>query len=219
MSPAAAPAPTAGLVIAVDGPAAAGKGTLARTLAQHFGIDHLDTGALYRAVGLRVLRVGGDPADPTVSEQQARALATVDLRHPDLRSMQAAEAASLVATHLGVRAALLEFQRRFATHPPGGKGAVLDGRDIGTVVLPDAPHKIFVTASPAARAKRRWLELPEASRPALAEIEAQVRQRDARDQERAIAPLKPAPDAFLLDTTDLDIDAAFAAAKAYLSRR
>ncbi len=219
MSPTAAPAPAGRLVIAVDGPAAAGKGTLARRLAQQFVIDHLDTGALYRAVGLRVLRAGGDPADPTVAEREARSLAAVDLHHPDLRSMQAAESASLVASHPGVRAALLQFQRDFAAHPPGGKGAVLDGRDIGTVVLPDAPHKIFVTASAAARAKRRWLELPEEGRPALAEIEAQVRQRDARDQARAIAPLRPAADAFLLDTTDLDIDAAFAAAKAYLSRR
>jgi cytidylate kinase len=213
------PAADAGLVIAIDGPAAAGKGTLSRKLAEHFGIDYLDTGALYRAVGLRVLRVGGQPADAIVAEQEARALAPVDLKHPELRSMKAAEAASQVAAHPGVRAALLEFQRTFAHHPPGGRGAVLDGRDIGTVVLPDARHKLFVTASPAARARRRWLELPESGRPALAEIEAQVRQRDARDEERAVAPLKPAADAFLLDTTDLDIDAAFAAAKAYLSRR
>ena len=207
------------MIVAVDGPAAAGKGTLSRTLAAHFGLDHLDTGALYRAVGLRVLRAGGDPKDPLVAEREAKELDAADLNHAALRSMQAAEAASQVAVIPAVRAALLQFQRDFAHRPPGARGAVLDGRDIGTVVLPDAPHKIFVTASAAARAKRRWLELSPEGRPPLAEVEAQVRQRDARDQERAASPLKPAPDAFLLDTTDLDIDAAFAAAKAYLSRR
>ena len=203
------------MIIAVDGPAAAGKGTLAKRLAKHFGLAHLDTGGLYRAVGLKVLRTGGDPATC------AAALQHTDLADPELRLERTAEVASKVAAIPEVRAALLAFQRDFAAKPPGGaKGAVLDGRDIGTVVLPDAPYKLFVTASPEARARRRWAELAAVpNRPSLAEIEAQVRQRDARDQERAVAPLKPAPDAFLLDTTDLDIDAAFAAAKAYLSRR
>ncbi len=207
------------MIVAVDGPAAAGKGTLARKLAQHYGLAHLDTGGLYRAVALRVLRARLDPTEPVGAEKAARALAPADLADPDLRLERTAEAASKVAVIPGVRAALLEFQRAFAFKPPGGaKGAVLDGRDIGTVVLPDADHKLFVTASPESRARRRWAELAAVpGRPSLAEVEGQVRERDARDRERAVSPLKPAPGAFLLDTTDLDIDAAFAAAKAYIS--
>ncbi|MSP20611.1 MAG: (d)CMP kinase [Alphaproteobacteria bacterium] len=209
------------MIVAVDGPAAAGKGTLACKLAQHYGLAHLDTGGLYRAVALRVLRAHLDPTEPVGAEKAARALAPADLADPDLRLERTAEAASKVAVIPGVRAALLEFQRAFAFKPPGGtKGAVLDGRDIGTVVLPDADHKLFVTASPESRARRRWAELAAVpGRPSLAEIEGQVRERDARDRERAVSPLKSAPGAFLLDTTDLDIDAAFAAAKAYISGR
>ena len=207
------------MIITIDGPAAAGKGTLARRLAAHFDLAHLDTGALYRAVGLRVLRGGVSLSDPAAAAREALALSEADLADPDLRSETAAEAASKVAAMPEVRAALLAFQRHFARHPPVGRGVIVDGRDIGTVVLPDAKFKIFVTASAEARARRRWAEMaagPE--RPSLAEIERQVRLRDTRDQERAASPLKHAAGAFLLDTTDLDIDAAFAAARGYISR-
>lgn len=194
------------LVIAVDGPAAAGKGTLARRLAAALGLRHLDTGLLYRAVGRLVLDAGADPADPASAEEAALALRAEDLARPDLRGPAADAASSAVARHPGVRAALLDFQRSF----PGEIGAVLDGRDIGTVVFPDALIKLFVTADPAARARRRWEELGRAV--TLAEIEAEMRARDERDSKRGAAPLRQAPDAVLLDTTALDPDAAFAAA-------
>lgn len=197
------------LVIAVDGPAAAGKGTLARRLAEHLGLAYLDTGLLYRAVGRRVLDAGGDPSDPALAEAAARALHPRDLERPDLRGSLADDAASRVAAISGVRAALLEFQRHFgATH-----GAVLDGRDIGTVVFPDAAVKLFVTASAEERARRRHAEmLARGAAPSLSEVTAEMGARDARDAGRDVAPLAPAPDALILDTTHLDPVMALAAA-------
>ncbi len=201
------------LVIAIDGPAAAGKGTLAKRLAAHFGLPHLDTGLLYRATGRLVLDQEGDPADPGVASAAARRVAPETLQRPDLRGPAADAAAAAVASIPAVRAALLEFQRDFARTG----GAVLDGRDIGTVVCPEAPAKLFVTASPEARGLRRWRELQARGLAAdLAEVTEQVRQRDAQDRARAAAPLVPAPDALLLDTTDLDPDATFARARALL---
>lgn len=195
-------------VIAIDGPAAAGKGTLARRLAAALGLAHLDTGLLYRAVGRRVLDAGKSPDDPAAAEAAAHGLAAADLARTDLRGPEADRASSLVATMPGVRAALLAFQRRFAA-----QGAVLDGRDIGTVVAPHASVKLFVTASSAARARRRWLELQGRGVAAsLAAVEAELQIRDAQDAAREAAPLKAAADAVVLDTTELDADAAFARA-------
>ena len=203
-------------VVAVDGPAAAGKGTLARRLAAELGLPYLDTGLLYRAVGRRVLDAGGDPRDAVVAERAARALTAADLARSDLRGPEADMAASAVATLPAVRAALLDWQRDFGrTH-----GAVMDGRDIGTVIFPDAPAKLFVTASPEARARRRHAEL--AARGAvrdLADVEAEMRARDAQDAARATAPMKPAEDAVVLDTTQLGIEEAFQAARALVLAR
>jgi cytidylate kinase len=193
-------------VVAVDGPAAAGKGTLARRLAATLGLPYLDTGLLYRAVGRRVLDAGGDPRDVATAEAAARALTAADLDRGDLRGPEADMAASAVATIPEVRAALLDWQRDFGrTH-----GAVMDGRDIGTVIFPDAPAKLFVTASPEARAKRRWLELRgKGVERTLDDVEAEMRARDAQDAQRATAPMKPAEDAIILDTTALDAEHAF----------
>lgn len=196
-------------IIAIDGPAAAGKGTLARRLAEHLGLPYLDTGLLYRAVGRRVLDRGMSPADTVAAEQAARELQPRDLDRPDLRGPEADAAAASVASVPGVRAALLDFQRNFGA----STGAVLDGRDIGTVVFPGADLKLFVVASARARAVRRWLELRERGVAAdLAEVEREIRARDQQDAERTIAPLRAADDAVTIDTTDLDRDAAFAAA-------
>jgi len=198
-------------VIAIDGPAAAGKGTLARRLADALRLPYLDTGLLYRAVGRRVLDAGGDPADPAQALAAAESLVAQDLRRIDLRGPQADAAASAVAVIPAVRAALLAFQRGFARDG----GAVLDGRDIGTVIFPDAQAKLFVTAALPERARRRWLELQAGGVAAtLAGVEAEMQARDAQDAARAVAPLRPAPDAVILDTTALDADAAFAAALA-----
>lgn len=200
---------TAGVVVAVDGPAAAGKGTLARRLAAALGLPYLDTGLLYRAVGRRVLDAGADPRDAAVAEAAARALTPADLDRTDLRGPMADMAASAVAAIPAVRAALLDFQRDFGR----ARGAVLDGRDIGTVVFPDARVKLFVTASVEERARRRFLELRVRGVAAdPAQVEAEIRDRDAQDANRPVAPLKPAPDAAVLDTTALDADAAFGAA-------
>lgn len=201
------------VVIAIDGPAAAGKGTLARRLAGALGLRYLDTGLLYRAVGRLVLDAGGDPADPAVAEAAAGRLREADLAREDLRGPAADRSASAVAQVPGVRARLLAFQRGF----PGGVGAVLDGRDIGTVVFPEAALKLFVTADLAARARRRWAELG-GSVP-LERVEAEMRARDERDSTRGAAPLRAAADAVVLDTTGLDAEAAFAAARRIVRER
>jgi len=198
------------MIIAIDGPAASGKGTLARHLARHYGLGYLDSGALYRAVARDVLAAGTDPHDAEAARRIARDLDTGSLDDERLREHGVSETASIVARHPGVRAVLLEQQRAFA-HRPGG--AVLDGRDIGTVVCPEADVKFFVIASDEERARRRHLELTQGgSEIGYDEVLADIGTRDARDRERAAAPLKPATDAHLLDTTNLDIEAAFKAA-------
>jgi len=209
------------MIIAVDGPAASGKGTLARRLAGHFGYAYLDTGKLYRAVGYAVLTAGEDPADQAAAVRAAKALRPESLDDPALGSDTAAAAASKVAAIPCVRAALLKFQQDFARTPPGGApGAVLDGRDIGTVVCPDAEIKLFVTADLASRAERRHKELIGRGENSIyARVLQDLKERDARDSNRAVAPLRPADDAKTLDTSDLDPDAAFAAALAYIKER
>ncbi len=204
------------LVIAVDGPAASGKSTLARRIAEHYGLPFLDTGLLYRAVGRRVLRAGGDPGDEATATREALALAPADVDPGQLRGEGTGQAASRVAAFPSVREALLPFQRRFAAKPPG---AVLAGRDVGTVICPDATAKIFVTASVEERARRRFEELRQRNDPTIyAAVLEELRIRDRRDQEREVAPLRPAPDAWVLDTTDLDADAAFEAVRASVDR-
>ncbi|MGA3304566.1 MAG: (d)CMP kinase [Stellaceae bacterium] len=209
------------MIIAVDGPAASGKGTLARRLADHYGLAHLESGRLYRAAALQVLLAGGDPADPKHAEAGARRVRFDQLADPRLKEERISNAASLVAAIPAVRATLLAFQRDFTRKPPdGAKGAVLDGRDIGTVVCPEAPAKLFITASPEARAMRRFKELQASGTPAIYERVLQdMRLRDARDRERRVAPLVRADDAFELDTTALDADAAFDAAVRFVDMR
>ena len=198
------------MIIAIDGPAAAGKGTLARQIAEHFKYHYLDTGSLYRGVGLAVLKAGGDPANETDALTAAKKLKQEDLVDYDLRTAQAGQTASIVAQIPAVREEILQFQRRFADRQPG---AVLDGRDIGTIVCPDADIKLFVTASDEERAKRRFAELVARKETCdYDQVLADLRERDKRDRERPIAPLKPAADAHLLDTSKLDIEAAFQAA-------
>jgi cytidylate kinase len=200
---------TGAAIVAIDGPAAAGKGTLARRLAAELALPYLDTGLLYRAVGRRVLDGGADPADPAAALAGARALLPADLDRPDLRGPVADAAAAAVAAIPAVRAALLAFQRDFAA----ARGAVLDGRDIGTVIFPAAPAKLFVTATLAERARRRWRELQAKGVAAdLATVEADMAARDALDAARAAAPLRPAEDAVMLDTTGQTPDQAFAEA-------
>lgn len=194
--------------VAIDGPAAAGKGTISKAVAAHFGFSHLDTGLLYRAVGAKVL-AGGDPV------AVARALDPQDLEDDTLRTPQVAQAASEVAVIADVRAALVAFQRSFAGREGG---AVLDGRDIGTVICPKADVKLFVTASPECRAERRFQELASKGMDVAFEtVLADVKERDARDRSRAEAPLVPAEDSELLDTSDLTVDAAIARAVAIVS--
>ncbi|UWR61175.1 (d)CMP kinase [Phaeobacter inhibens] len=196
--------------VAVDGPAAAGKGTISRAVAAHFGFGHLDTGLLYRAVGARML-AGDKPIDA------ALALLPDDLERPELRTAQVAQAASKVAVIAEVRAALVDFQRAFARR---AGGAVLDGRDIGTVICPSAQAKLFVTASAEVRAQRRLQELMAAGNPtSYAEVLEDVKARDARDTNRSESPLKPASDAVLIDTSSLTIDEAVATAIAAIDAR
>ncbi|MBB5753803.1 (d)CMP kinase [Prosthecomicrobium pneumaticum] len=198
------------MIIAIDGPAAAGKGTLAERLAAHYGLAYLDTGLLYRAVGRAMAEAGLDPDDAAAAARVAAALDPARLADPHLRGREAGELASRVAVHPAVRAALLDLQRGFARRP---EGAVLDGRDIGTAICPDADVKIFVTAAPEVRARRRTDELAAKGRDVPYErILAEILERDARDSGRASAPLRRAEDAVLLDTSALDREAALAAA-------
>ena len=204
------------MIVAIDGPAASGKGTIARRLAAHYGLPHLDTGLLYRATARSLVDDGGPLDDARRAVAAARGLALTDFDEARLRGREMGEAASVVAAIPEVRAALAEMQRRFADHPGG---AVLDGRDIGTVIAPDAPVKIFVTASPETRAQRRALELRgRGEHVDYAEILADIRKRDERDSHRSAAPLRAATDAHILDTTDLDIEAAFSAALAIVEK-
>ncbi|TVR78173.1 MAG: (d)CMP kinase [Rhodospirillales bacterium] len=209
------------VVIAVDGPAAAGKGTLARGLADRLGFAYLDTGLLYRAVGAKVLDRGGDPADPAVAAAIARALKPGDLESAGLRDDRAAAAASRVAAIPAVRSALLDFQRDFAAQPPdAAPGAVIDGRDIGTVVCPDAAVKLFITASARVRAARRLRELRgRGLSVSAATVLREMAARDARDAGRTVAPLKPAADAWCLDTSDLGPNTVLSLALAVVEQR
>jgi len=209
------------LIIAVDGPAAAGKGTLSRRLAAEYKLAHLDTGALYRATARDVLAAGVDPADAVAVAAIAAKLDPETLADPALRGEAVGRVASIVSVHPAVRAALLDYQRNFAYHPPEGTvGAVLDGRDIGTVVCPQATVKLFVTASLEARSARRLRELEAAGGPVdAAAVLADMRARDERDSQRAASPLKPASDAVVLDTSGLDADEAFGAAVSIMRAR
>ena len=210
---------TTSIIIAVDGTAASGKGTLAKRLAAHFGFAHLDSGALYRLTALAVLQANGDPKSEADAIRGAQSIDLTMAGDPAIRTDKIGQAASFVAAIPAVRQALFDFQRGFLDRPPGGSpGAVMDGRDIGTVICPEATAKLYVDARPELRAHRRWLELKgmgidrdEAG--LLAELNA----RDAADKSRPISPLKPAPDADLLDTSDLGIDPAFAAALTLVS--
>jgi CMP/dCMP kinase len=205
------------MIIAIDGPAASGKGTLAKRVAEHFGLEHLDSGLLYRAVARDLQRRGQPLEDGTAATAAARALDPATLDDPGLRGPGAGEAASIVARIPGVRAALLDFQRAFARRP---RGAVLDGRDIGTVVLPDADVKIYVTAAPEIRARRRHLEMQARGEAATYDgVLAEIRGRDARDAGRNASPMRPADDAVLLDTSNLDIEAAFNTAVGVILRK
>lgn len=199
------------MIIAVDGPAASGKGTIAKALARHYGLPHLDTGLLYRAVGWAAYRTGREATDV------AAKLTLLDLQDPDLRGDEAGQLGSKAAADPDVRANLLRFQKEFSSKGPG---AVLDGRDIGTVICPAAPVKLFVTASAESRAERRYQELRARGVDTIKpRVLAEMAERDRRDSERAAAPLKAAPDAWLLDTSDMDADAAFAAALAFIERK
>ena len=205
-----------GLVIAIDGPAASGKGTLARRLAEFFNLPHLDTGLLYRATACALLDEGLPLDDEEAATAAARGLSLTDFDDARLRSREMGEAASVVAALPQVRAELVDLQRRFAARE---EGAVLDGRDIGTVICPGARVKIFVTATPETRAQRRALELARRGEEVdYPTILADVKRRDERDSARAVAPLKPAADAVTLDTSDLDIEAAFRAAVAIVEK-
>ncbi|MFZ1991590.1 MAG: (d)CMP kinase [Alphaproteobacteria bacterium] len=206
------------MVIAIDGPAASGKGTLAKRIAQKYGFAHLDTGKLYRAVAYLVFEASCDPNDREAAIDAAERITPELLSLPALSGAEVGRASSIVAAIGEVRTALLAYQRNFAAHPPGGRhGAVLDGRDIGSVICPGATVKLFVTARPEVRARRRFLELQALGSPLSEnEILADIKERDARDSSRKDAPLIQAPGAYLLDTSDLSIEAAFAAACAII---
>jgi cytidylate kinase len=207
------------IVIAVDGTAASGKGTLAKRLAQHFGFAHLDSGALYRLTALAVLEAKGDPKNEADALKGAQTIDFTLAGDPRIRSDTVGQAASHVAAIPAVREALLDFQQNFLAHPPGGSpGAVMDGRDIGTVICPTATAKLYVDARPEVRARRRWTELKNMGfRRGEQDVLTELNARDAADKSRPVSPLKQAPDADLLDTSDLGIDAAFAAALALVS--
>jgi len=216
------PAPSS-FVVAIDGPSAAGKGTLARRLASRYRLAYLDTGLIYRAVAARTLAAGKKAEDAGAAQAAARAIVPADLARGDLRAEKVAQAASVVAAHPGVRKALVEFQRRFAADPPPladgspARGAVLDGRDIGTAICPDAPVKIFLVAGSETRAKRRFEELSHRGEAAIyARVLQDMQARDTRDAGRQAAPLRPAPDALEIDTTELDADAVFERAVAHI---
>ena len=205
------------MIIAIDGPAASGKGTLARRLAAHYGLPHLDTGLLYRAVAASLIAADRDLRDVGAAVAAARGLGLTEFDEASLRGRQMGEAASIVAALPEVRAALIEAQRNFARRPGG---AVLDGRDIGTVICPEADAKIFVTASPETRAQRRALELiGRGEKVDYEAILAEIVRRDARDSGRADAPLRPAPDAARLDTTKMNVEAAFAESVRFVESR
>ena len=209
------------MIIAIDGPAAAGKGTLAKRLAAHYSLALLDTGLLYRAVGYKVLALEQGPEDTNIATEIAEELMPEDLESPNLRNDEVAQAASKVSAVPGVRAALLEFQQDFARNPPGDvKGAILDGRDIGTVVCPNADAKLFITASVEVRAERRLKELLERDVDAIyACVLQDMKERDARDSGRVVSPLVPAQDALQLDTSTLDVDAVFAKALKFIDKQ
>jgi CMP/dCMP kinase len=210
------------MIIAIDGPAGAGKGTLANKLAEHFGCAKLDTGLLYRAVGMNVIQAGGSPDDEELATRLAEAMQPDHMADVSLlRSDEAGNAASKVSVYPGVRAALLDFQRDFANNPPdGAKGAILDGRDIGTVVCPDADAKLFITASTEVRADRRLKELQSRGLEAIyARVFEDMKARDERDSGRSASPLSAASDAYVLDTGDLDRDEVFAKALEYITSR
>ena len=205
-------------LIAVDGPAASGKGTLAKRIADHYDFAYLDTGLLYRAIGYAVLRGPGDINNPSHALKAAAQLDPTELNNPKLRSESVGEAASVIATNSEVREALLKFQKSFAYNPPNGKmGSVLDGRDIGTVVCSDADRKIFVQADISIRAIRRYKELRSRGLNAIyARVLQELKCRDARDVSREMSPLIPAKDAFILNTTFLDPEGVFTAALEYV---
>lgn len=209
------------MIIAIDGPAASGKGTLARRLAETLNLAYLDTGGLYRAVGLSLIRAGADPADEPAALAAAKGLDMVLLQDPDLRLEATGQAASQVARMASVRAALLDAQRHFAAAPPAGYlGTILDGRDIGTVVCPNADVKLFVTATVQERARRRTEELQKKGQTVSYDtVLADLQARDEQDCTRATAPLKPASDAILLETSNLDIEAAFQMALSFIQEK
>jgi len=213
--------PISSVVIALDGTAASGKGTLAKKLAQHFGFAHLDSGALYRLAAYSVLVSKGDPKSEADALRGAQTIDFNQAGNPAIRTDIVGQAASYVAAIPAVRAALLDFQRNFLAQPPGGgPGAVMDGRDIGTVICPGATAKLYVDARPDVRARRRWQELKTMGiRRSEADLLAELNARDAADKSRPVSPLIQAPDAALLDTSDLGIDAAFAAALALVSAK
>jgi len=204
------------MIVAVDGPAASGKGTIARAIARHYGLPHMDTGLLYRAAALNLLAMGGDP-ESEFAAARACDLSQIDFADPELRSETVGGIASRISAYPLVREALLERQRRFAARPGG---AVLDGRDIGTVVAPQAQAKLYVTATPEVRAGRRHVELKALGLDVhFPDVLADIHARDARDRGREAAPMRPAPDARIIDTSQLGVDAAIGAAIAAVEER